>query len=115
MFMPPTFAPDPNPYGIPKILIGALGPKMNTMAAEVADGVLVMPFNSERHMRERTMPAIERGLAVSGRSRADYEVNVSLIVGVGRNDEELETARSVKSVIAFYSSTPAYRPVLEVE
>jgi probable F420-dependent oxidoreductase len=113
--MTPAFSPEPNPYGIPKILVGALGPKINEMAAEVADGVLVMPFNSERHMRERTLPAIERGLATSGRTRADYEVNASLIVGVGRNDEELATARAVKSVIAFYSSTPAYRPVLEVE
>jgi alkanesulfonate monooxygenase SsuD/methylene tetrahydromethanopterin reductase-like flavin-dependent oxidoreductase (luciferase family) len=43
--------------------VGALGPRMNEMAAEVADGILVMPFNSERHMRERTIPAIQRGLA----------------------------------------------------
>ena len=113
--MTPAFSPPPNPYGIPKILVGALGPRMNQMAAEVADGVLVMPFNSERHMRERTVPAIERGLAISGRTRADYEINVALVVGVGRNDEELEKARGVKSVLAFYSSTPAYRPVLEVE
>ena len=40
---------------------------MNQMAAEVADGNLVMPFNTERHMRERTMPAIERGLDAAGR------------------------------------------------
>jgi probable F420-dependent oxidoreductase len=113
--MTPAFSPGPNPHGIPKILVGALGPKMHEMAAEVADGVLVMPFNTERHMRERTMPAIERGLAISGRTRADYEVHAAVIVGVGRTDEELAAARGVKSVIGFYSSTPAYRPVLEVE
>ena len=49
--MTPAFNPGPNPYGIPKILVGALGPRMNEMAAEVADGILVMPFNTERHMR----------------------------------------------------------------
>ncbi|MDX6660147.1 MAG: hypothetical protein QOJ55_969, partial [Solirubrobacteraceae bacterium] len=39
--MTPAFHPGPNPFGIPKILVGALGPKMNEMAAEVADGALV--------------------------------------------------------------------------
>jgi alkanesulfonate monooxygenase SsuD/methylene tetrahydromethanopterin reductase-like flavin-dependent oxidoreductase (luciferase family) len=60
--MTPAFNPGPNPYGVPKVLVGALGPRMNQMAAEVADGILVMPFNSARHMAERTIPAIERGL-----------------------------------------------------
>jgi probable F420-dependent oxidoreductase len=113
--MTPAFNPGPNPYGISKILVGALGPKMNEMAAEVADGVLVMPFNSDRHMRERTMPAIERGLATAGRTRGDLEITAEVIVGVGRNDEELEAARNVRSLLAFYGSTPSYKPVLDVE
>jgi probable F420-dependent oxidoreductase len=113
--MTPAFNPGPNPYGIPKVLVGALGPKMNEMAAEVADGILVMPFNSDRHMRERTLPAIERGLATAGRRREDIELTAEVIVGVGRNDEELEAARAVRSLVAFYGSTPAYRPVLDVE
>ena len=88
---------------------------MNEMAAEVADGNLVMPFNSDRHMRERTMPAIERGLATAGRSRDDIEIVAEVIVGVGRTDEELQAARAVKSLLSFYGSTPAYKPVLDVE
>src|SRR5947209_10720808 len=71
--MTPAFNPGPNPYGIPKILVGALGPRMNEMAAEVADGILVMPFNSERHMHERTLPAIDRGLATARRELSDLE------------------------------------------
>jgi probable F420-dependent oxidoreductase len=113
--MTPAFDPGPNPYGIPKILVGALGPKMNEMAAAVADGNLVMPFNTERHMRERTMPAIERGLAAAGRQRGDIEVTVEVIVGIGRTDEELAAARALKSTLAFYGSTPAYRAVLDIE
>jgi len=113
--MTPTFDPGPNPYGVPKVLVGALGPRMNRMAAEVADGVLVMPFNSARHMRERTLPAIREGLAAAGRSRAELEVTAEVIVGVGRTDEELEAARGVRGLLAFYGSTPAYRPVLDVE
>lgn len=113
--MTPIFDPGPNPYGVPKVLVGALGPKMNEMAAEVADGVLVMPFNTHRHMRERTMPAIERGLAAAGRARAALELTAEVIVGAGRTDEELEAARNVRWLLAFYGSTPAYRPVLDVE
>jgi len=113
--MTPAFNPGPNPFGVPKVLVGALGPKMNEMAAEVADGILVMPFNTDRHMRERTMPAIERGLATAGRTRADLEITAEVIVSVGRTDEELEAARAVSFLLAFYGSTPSYKPVLDVE
>ena len=56
--------------------IGALGPRMTEVAAEVADGVLVMPFNSARHLAERTMPAIERGIEKGGRAPGDVEVDL---------------------------------------
>src|SRR4029079_17306445 len=102
--------PGPNPPGRAPILVGALGPKMNEMAAEVADGILVMPFNSGEHMEQRTMPAIDRGLAPAGRTRDDLEVIVEVIVGVGRNDEELEAARGVRNLLAFYGSPPPPQP-----
>jgi probable F420-dependent oxidoreductase len=112
--MTPAFNPGPNPFGVPKVLVGALGPKMNEMAAEVADGILIMPFNSERHLHDRTLPAIDRGLATAGRERTDLELTAEVIVGCGRSDEELERARAVRTLIAFYGSTPSYRPVLDV-
>ena len=104
--MTPAFDPGPNPYGMPKILVGALGPKMNEMAAEVADGILVMPFNSGQHMDERTIPAIERGLATAGRTWDDVEITVEVIVGAGRTDEELQRALAIKGILGFYGSTP---------
>lgn len=111
--MTPAFDPGPNPFGAPPVLVGALGPKMTEMAAEVADGLLVMPFNSATHMAERTVPAIERGLATAGRSWDDLEVTVEVIAGVGRTDEELVAADIVRGIVAFYGSTPSYRPVLD--
>jgi probable F420-dependent oxidoreductase len=113
--MTPAFNPGPNPFGVPKVLVGALGPKMNEMAAEVADGILLMPFNSALHLQDRTLPAIDRGLARAGRQRSDLELTAEVIVGCGRNDEELERAGAVRSLVAFYGSTPSYRPVLDVE
>ena len=65
--MPPNFNPGPNPFGPPPVLMGALGPVMTRTAAEVADGLLVMPFNSDRHFAERTLPAIAEGLHRGGR------------------------------------------------
>jgi probable F420-dependent oxidoreductase len=111
--MTPAFDPGPNRFGLPPILVGALGPRMNEVAAEVADGILVMPFNSAQHMEERTVPAILRGLGTSGRSRNELEITVEVIVGVGRSDRELERARRVRGLLGFYGSTPGYKAVLD--
>jgi probable F420-dependent oxidoreductase len=114
--MPPTFNPGPNPYGTPPIAIGGLGPQMVRLAAEVADGLLVMPFNTATHFRRRTLPAIEEGLRRGHRGRGALEVTAEVIACCGRDEPELETARAgSRFLLAFYASTPAYRPVLEIE
>ncbi|MGV9482933.1 TIGR03617 family F420-dependent LLM class oxidoreductase, partial [Gordonia aichiensis] len=114
--MAPTFDPGPNPYGMPEVCLGALGPIMTRVAAEVADGLLIMPFNSARHLAERTWPAIEDGLDRAGRQRADLAVYPQVIVAMGRTAAELDAASvGARRLLAFDGSTPAYRPVLEVE
>ena len=114
--MPPMFNPGPLPFGMPPIAIGGLGPQMVRLAAEVADGLLVMPFNTAGHFRERTLPAVEEGLARSGRKRSELTVTGEVIVCCGRTEEEMEAARTAgRWLLSFYASTPAYRPVLEVE
>jgi probable F420-dependent oxidoreductase len=112
--MAPNFNPGPNPYGAPPVLMGALGPIMTRKAAEVADGLLVMPFNSARHFEERTVPALDEGFVRSGRDPAQFAVIAQAMVAVGRSDAEIATAvAGVGSLIAFYGSTPAYLPVLQ--
>ncbi|WP_107656426.1 TIGR03617 family F420-dependent LLM class oxidoreductase [Nocardia suismassiliense] len=114
--MPPTFDPGPNPFGVPEICLGALGPIMTRTAAEVADGLLVMPFNSARHFAERTRPAIDEGLARAGRDAAELAIYPQVIVAMGRTPAELAAAAvGARRLLAFYGSTPAYRPVLDVE
>ncbi len=109
--MTPQFDPGPNPHGLPPILVGALGPRMTEMAAATADGLLVMPFNTERHFRERTLPAVARG-----RGERPFEIIVEAIVAMGDSEAEIEQARrAVRNLLAFYGSTPSYRPVLDVE
>ncbi|MGD0881774.1 MAG: TIGR03617 family F420-dependent LLM class oxidoreductase [Acidimicrobiales bacterium] len=114
--MPPMFNPGPHPYGPPPIALGGLGPQMVSLAAEVADGLLVMPFNTAAHLRTKTLPAVEEGLARGGRARSDLTVTGEVIVCCGRDEAELEEARVAgRWLLSFYASTPSYRPVLEVE
>ena len=89
---------------------------MLRLAAEVGDGVLVMPFNTATHFLGHSLPAVEAGLARGGRDRASLTVTGEVIVCCGRTEEELEEARiGTRWLLAFYGSTPAYRPVLESE
>jgi probable F420-dependent oxidoreductase len=113
--MPPTFNPGPNPYGRPPVLLGALGPVMTRTAAEVADGLLVMPFNTPRHFAERTLPAIEKGLAQRATDGV-FTIHPQAILALANTEDELSAAvAGVRRLLGFYGSTPAYRPVLEVE
>lgn len=114
--MPPNFNPGPNPYGPPPVLLGALGPVMTRTAAEVADGLLVMPFNSTRHFTERTLPAIVEGLRRSNRQPTEFQILAQAMVAVGRTESDLAKAiDGVATLIAFYGSTPNYLPVLAAE
>jgi probable F420-dependent oxidoreductase len=89
---------------------------MCALAGEVADGILVMPFNSGRHFAERTLPAVDRGLAEADRTRDELEIVVEVICAVGQTAEEVDVAAgAVKFLLGFYGSTPSYRPVLDVE
>ncbi len=111
--MTPMFDAGPNPYGPPKVFVAAVGEKMTEVAGEVGDGLLAHGFTTARYMREVTVPALERGLARSGRSRGDFEVSYPAMIVTGTTDDELhQAARAVKKQLAFYGSTPAYEPVL---
>jgi probable F420-dependent oxidoreductase len=97
LFVPASVVPAP-------VLVGALGPRMTAMAVEAADGLLVHPFCSEASLAQ-TLDGVPDGFPVIGQS----------IVGVALTEESLAEARAaVRGLIAFYGSTPAYRPVLDV-
>ena len=109
--MTPTFVPGPNPFGPPPIYLGALGPRLTRATAEVADGLLVMPFGSKRFLHETTLPAVREGLAAAGRTDDDFAVVPEIIVSV--DSEENPDHTSTRMLLSFYGSTPAYRPVLD--
>ena len=107
-YLPPLFVP-PALDGPPApVLLGAMGPRMTAMAVEVADGLLVHPFGTERSFAELTRPLLAG--APDG-----FRVVGQAIVGLARDEREHdEAAAAVRSLVAFYASTPAYRPVLDV-
>jgi probable F420-dependent oxidoreductase len=113
--MTPFFNPGPSEYGPPRVFLAAVGERMTEVAGEVADGMLVHGFTTERYLREVTLPALERGWQAGGRTRADFQLSMPSFVVTGRTDEEKEqAATAVRAQIAFYGSTPAYRGVLEL-
>lgn len=107
--MPPAFRPADHGRDFPRVLVGGVGPRMVEVAGEVADGLLVHPLCSRRVLDRLTLPALARGLSSSKRRREDVEVHVAVLVAT--SDSEWEEARRR---VAFYGSTPAYRPVLAV-
>jgi len=112
--MTPAFDPGPNPYGPPRIFLGAVMPRMTELAGELADGFLVHPFNTRTSLERLTLPALERGLAKAGRTRADLEIVGVTMVVTWTTEQEYTAARaSLQEQLAFYGSTPAYAPVLE--
>ena len=113
--MTPMFVPGPNPYGDPAVVLAAVGGLMTEVAGEVADGLILHAFTTERYVREVTLPALERGFATGGRTRSDFEISGPLFIVTGATEEDMAAvATATKRQIAFYGSTPAYRPVLEL-
>jgi probable F420-dependent oxidoreductase len=105
--MTPFF--DPGPIGQPRIPIYLAG--VNTglaqLAGEAADGFHVHPLNSARYLREVVRPAITLGAQTANRETAACAVSVTAFVVT--DDQQMQFAREQ---IAFYASTPSYRPVL---
>jgi probable F420-dependent oxidoreductase len=113
--MTPFFDPGPDEHGVPKVFRAAVGEHMTRVAGEVADGILVHGFTTERYLREVTMPTIEGALLELGRARADFQVSYPAFVVTGDTEEQLAAAAAdVRKQVAFYGSTPAYRSVLEL-
>ncbi len=113
--MTPMFTPTVKDFGPPRVFLAAVGPLMTEVAAEVSGGIIAHGFTTERYMREVTLPAIERGLARAGKKRSDIEISCPVFVVTGADEESYVRARTATSrQIAFYGSTPAYKPVLDL-
>ena len=111
--MIPMFTPSRNEHGMPPIFVAGVGPVMTEVAAEVGDGYILHPFNTQISTDELSLASIRRGLYRAGRSRKDFSVSAQVITATGLDEQSRQAAlASARRQIAFYASTPAYLPVL---
>lgn len=113
--MTPVFSPGVHQWGPPPVYLAAVGERMLQVTGEVADGLITHPFHSEEYLRERILPTVAEGVAAAGRRPDDVAVVASVLVATGRDAEEIARSTAhVRRWLSFYSSTAAYRPVLEM-
>jgi probable F420-dependent oxidoreductase len=113
--MTPMFRPAPHEFGPPQVLLAGVGAGITEVAGEVADGFVAHPFTTVRYLHEVTLPALNRGRHEARRTGDDFQICGLPFVATGRTGEEVAAAvHAVRSRIAFYGSTPAYRGVLEL-
>jgi probable F420-dependent oxidoreductase len=114
--MQPFFNPGPLESAPPPIHLGAIGPAMTALAGEVADGLMTHPTNSSpRYLREVVRPRIAHGAARSGRSPAEVSVMAAGLIATGRDVAQVTAAReSIREMLSFLYSTPAYWPSLDL-
>lgn len=105
--MSPFFNPGPIEHPHIPIYIAGVNTGLARLAGEIADGFHVHPLHTPRYLREVLLPAIEQGATVAGRSRQDLKIAASPFVVTGDQEDLF-----VRSQIAFYASTPSYKPVM---
>lgn len=111
----PNFSP--RPLGLPRIPVAmsAVGPAMLGVAGEVADGVRLHPFSTQRYLAERTLAQIGKGLERGGRDRSEIEVIPGAFIATGPDEESTMKMREyIRFRISFYCSTRSYWQVLEL-
>lgn len=112
----PFFDPGPIAHPDIPIAIAGVGPYLSSLAGELCDGFHVHPFHTVRYLDEVVLPEMRGGAERAGRTLEDVERISTVFVVTGRNDEEMAQMReTVRQQVAFYASTPSYRPVLDVQ
>ena len=107
--MTPFFNPGPMPHPDIPIHIAGVNRGLCRLAGEVADGFVVHPYHSAAYLQEVIKPAIAEGARGAGRSLE--AVSISVTAFIATNEEEQNQARAQ---LAFYASTPSYRPVMDL-
>lgn len=113
--MTPFFDPGPNPFGTPPIWLAAVGERMTEVAGAAADGLISHSFTTRDYLKQVSIPAMARGRASAGRTVGVPQVSMPALVAIGNDRAALDAAvLATRKQIAFYGSTPAYRPVLSL-
>ena len=113
--MTPFFHAGPIEHPKIPIYIAGVNEYMCRLAGELCDGFHVHPFHSVRYVEEVIRPNVAAGAKKAGRSPSDCALASTAFVIVGDDEKERADMRAlVRQQLAFYASTPAYRPVLDL-
>jgi probable F420-dependent oxidoreductase len=95
------------------IYLAAVNEKNVRLAGELADGLCLHSFNTPTYTEERILPWLEDSAEEHGRSLDDVTISASPFVITGEDAATMDARREmVRMRIAFYGSTPAYKPVM---
>jgi probable F420-dependent oxidoreductase len=112
--MTPFFNPGPIQHPTIPIWIAGVNTGLAQLAGEAAQGFHVHPFHSVRYIQQVVRPGITAGAERAGRAPNEIELHASIFVIPRTNGAETDRMRAkVREQLAFYASTPTYRPVLE--
>ena len=107
------FNPGPIEHPDIKVSLAGVGEPMARAAGLVADGFQVHPLHSPGYLRDVVRPAIAAGARSAGRDPAAVDLITSVFIVTGATEKERAAAEShARQQIAFYASTPTYRPFL---
>jgi probable F420-dependent oxidoreductase len=113
--MTPNFTPKSTGQPPVPVTLAAVGPAMLRVAGEVGDGVRLHGFCTRRYLDEVVMRELRVGMAKSGRPRERFEIAGGGFIATGADEAAVAAmVEWVRYRVAFYASTPAYWPVLEV-
>ncbi len=107
--MSPFFDPGPIEHPRIPIYIAGVNVGLARLAGEICDGFFVHPFHSPRYLKEVILPAINTGAARAGRKPEAVAISVTAFAATSQQAREL-----ARSQVAFYASTPSYRPVMSM-
>lgn len=105
--MTPFFSPPPHAHSDIPIYIAGVNTGLARLAGELGQGFHVHPLHSADYLRQVVRPALAAGAARAGRTLGDLQVAGAVLVATSPAEEAF-----VRQQIAFYASTPSYRPVL---
>ncbi len=110
----PYCSPAPMPRAEIPIYIAGVNTGLARLAGECCAGFHVHSFHTPRYLREVLLPAFREGRAKSD-LREPLRLSSAIFVVTGADASQIQASKSLtKSQIAFYASTPSYRPVLEL-
>ena len=93
--MTPEFVPENSDLALPPVTLAAVGPFMLKTAAEVADGVRLHGFCTQKYYEETISPKLQEGLVASNRSRDNFEVSGGGFLATGPDDESVAKAAEI--------------------